>query len=235
MNWKIPGLDKHALLLACAVFCLLLSLTTLLTTSNPYSKHTLIVSDGVGYYLYLPSAFIYHDLSMEWTKPLQNLVTDHRGAQSEWYGLRTFRNGAYLDRYPIGLAVLWTPFFLAAHILSMLTRQPATGFTIWYQAAVGFAGAFYTSLGCVMTYKLLRRYFSIKVSYFTVLTLLLGTNVLEYATQDSSFTHVYSLFLIATALYLTPIWHKNMTYRTSALLAVVLGRMTKDFRPNSGS
>jgi hypothetical protein len=226
MNWKPPQLDKRTSLLFGAIFCLLLSITTLLTTSNPSSKHTIIASDGIGYYLYLPSAFIHHDLSMEWTRPLQTRVTDHRGSQSEWYGLRTFRNGAYLDRYPIGLAVLWTPFFLAAHILSILTNHPATGFTIWYQAAIGLAGAFYGSLGCIMIYRLLRRHFSIKVSYFTVLTLLLGTNLLEYATGDSSFTHVYSLFLIATVLYLTPIWYKNMTYRTSALLAVVLGLTT---------
>ena len=42
--------------------------------------------------------------------------------------------------------------------------------------AIGLAAAFYTALGCIITYKLLRRYFSVKVSYFTVLTLLLGTN-----------------------------------------------------------
>jgi len=93
---------------------------------------------------------------------------------------------------------------------------------MWYQAAIGFAAAFYASLGCVMIYKLLRRYFSVKVSFFTVLTLLLGTNMLSYATYDSSFTHVYSLFLIASILYLTPIWYGRMTYRTSILLAVLL-------------
>jgi len=175
----------------------------------------------MGYYLYLPSAFIHHDLTMEWTQPLQK--EDHYpDPYHEWYGLTTFRKGAYLDKYPIGLAILWLPFFIAAHILTILTGHPATGFTTWYQIAIGFAGAFYTSLGCVMIYKLLRQYFSVKVSYFTVLTLLLGTNMLEYATQGSSFTHVYSLFLIATTLYLTPKWYKNMTYRTSILLAVLL-------------
>jgi len=120
------------------------------------------------------------------------------------------------------MAILWLPFFIAAHLMATLTGHPATGFTNWYQAAIGFAGAFYASLGCVMMYKLLRRYFSIKVSYFTVLTLLLGTNMLEYATQDSSFTHVYSLFLFATILYLTPTWYKNLTYRSSIVLAVLL-------------
>ena len=61
-----------------------------------------------------------------------------------------------------------------------------------------------------------------RISYFTVLTLLLGTNMLSYATYDGSFTHIYSLFLIAAVLYLTPKWYKNMTYRTSILLALSL-------------
>ncbi len=224
MSWKLPKFDKRIFIFFCAVFCLLLSITTLLTTSNLTKR--IIQSDGEGYYLYLPSAFIYHDLSMKWTEPFQKADPNKQASlphqPADWYGLRLFRQGAYLDKYPIGTAILWTPFFIVAHIMSLLTGHPATGFTAWYQIAIGFAGAFYTSLGCVMIYKLLRRYFSVKVSYFTVLTLLLGTNMLEYATQNSSFSHVYSLFLIATILYLTPTWYKNMTYRLSILLAVLL-------------
>ncbi len=224
MSWKFPKFDKRSLVFFCAVFCCLFSITALLMSSK--MSRSIIVSDGEGYYLYLPSAFIHHDLSMEWTQPLQQADPNKQASlphqPADWYGLSPFRKGAYLDKYPIGLAILWIPFFIAAHIMSIHTGHPATGFTIWYQVAIGFAGAFYTSLGCVMIYKLLRRYFSIKVSYLSVLTLLLGTNMLEYATQDSSFTHVYSLFLIATILYLTPAWYKNMTYRISILLAVLL-------------
>ncbi len=219
-----PKLNKRVFIFFCAIFFLLLSITTLLTTSKLSSPT--IKSDGIGYYLYLPSTFIYHDLTMKWTQPLQKENPTNESPLPNqpytWYGLSAFSKGVYLDRYPIGLAILWFPFFIAAHIMSILTGHPATGFTVWYQAAIAFAAAFYTSLGCVMIYKLLRRYFSVRVSYFTVFTLLLGTNLLEYATQDSSFTHVYSLFLIAAILYLTPKWYKNMTYRTSALLAVLL-------------
>jgi len=157
---------------------------------------------------------------MQWTKPLQQ--ADPPGPNGEWYGLTPYTENNYLNKYPIGQAILWTPFFLAAHVLTMLTGQPATGFTVWYQAAIGCAAAVYTALGCVMLYKLLRRQFSVRVSYFTMLTLLLGTNMLSYATYDGSFTHVYSLFLIASVLYVTPLWYKHMTYRTSLLLAVLL-------------
>ena len=192
----------------------------LLTTSK--LPPPIIRSDGEGYYLYLPAVFIHHDLTLQWTQPLHTKDDPADPATGEWHGVTPYRNGTYFNKYTIGQAILWTPFFLAAHILTILTGQPATGFTGWYQAAIGFAAAFYASLGCVMIYLLLRRYFSVKVSYFAVLTLLLGTNMFSYATYDSSFTHVYSLFLIATILYLTPKWYANMTYRTSILLAVLL-------------
>jgi hypothetical protein len=219
LSWKTLGLYKPAFLLFCTIFSLLLSITTLLTSSN---RHDIIRSDGEGYYLYLPAVFIHHDLTMQWTRPLQNKADPPDPTTGEWHGITPYRNGSYLNKYTIGQAMLWTPFFIAAHILTIVTGRPATGFTIWYQAAVGFAAAFYASLGCVMIYKLLRRYFSVRVSYFTVLTLLLGTNMLSYATYDSSFTHVGSLFLIAAILYLIPKWYGNMTYRTSILLAVLL-------------
>jgi hypothetical protein len=215
MSWKTPRPEKRALLLACGIFFLLLSVSTLLSTSH--LSYPTIRSDGEGYYLYLPSVFVYHDLSMKWTQPLQ--AASPQG--DEWNGLIPYKHGVYLDKYTIGQAILWLPFFLVAHLLATFTGHPATGFTTWYQAAIGFAAAFYTSLGCLMMYLLLRRYFSAKVAYFTVLTLLLGTNLLNYATYDSSFTHVYSLFLIAAILYLTPQWYTNMSYRTSIVLAAL--------------
>src|SRR6266702_4467683 len=137
MSWKIPRLNRHAFLLFCAIFCLLLSITTLLTTSN-LSKPT-IRSDGEGYYLYLPAVFIHHDLTMQWTRPLQNKADPPDPATGEWHGITPYRNGVYLNKYTIGQAILWTPFFIVAHLLTIVTGRPATGFTGWYQAAVGFA------------------------------------------------------------------------------------------------
>jgi hypothetical protein len=218
MNRRIFSLNKHVLLLFVAVFCLLLSITTLLVTSNMDSP--VIRSDGKGYYLYLPAVFIHHDLTMKWTDPLR--VADPPGITGEWYGLTSYRDGVYLNKYPVGLAILWLPFFVAAHLMTIVTGQPENGFSRWYQASVGVAAAFYVSVACVMIYLLLRRYFSAKVSYFTVLTLLLGTNLLSYATYDGGFTHAYSLFLTAMILYLIPRWYGSMTYRNSVLLAVLL-------------
>ena len=145
MSLKLSRLNNRTLIFFSAVFCLLLSITTLLTTSN-LSRPT-IRSDGKGYYLYLPAVFIHHDLTMQWTRSLQNKADPPDPATGEWYGLHPYGHGKYLNKYTIGLAILWLPFFLAAHILTIAIGHPATGFTMWYQASIGFAAAFYASLG----------------------------------------------------------------------------------------
>src|SRR5579885_1312571 len=127
MTWTTSKLSKRSLIFFGAIFCLLLSITTLLTTSN-LSRPT-IRSDGEGYYLYLPAVFIHHDLSMKWTQPLwgQSLqLVDHPDLANEWNGLFAYKPGIYLDKYPVGLAMLWLPFFLAAHALTIHTGHPAT-------------------------------------------------------------------------------------------------------------
>src|ERR1700730_15444845 len=96
MGWKIPISNKRICLFSCAIFFLLLSITTLLTTSKMFSQT--IRADGQGYYLYLPAVFIDHDLTMQWTKPLQQ--ADPPGPTGEWYGLTPFNQETYLNKYP---------------------------------------------------------------------------------------------------------------------------------------
>ena len=102
MKWKLPKPDKKTLLIFCGVFSLLIVVNILLTSSN--LSNPVIRSDGKGYYLYLPSVFIHHSLTMHWTEPM-------RGDGGVLFSLSAVRPGVYLDKYPIGMAILWLPFF----------------------------------------------------------------------------------------------------------------------------
>ncbi len=210
MRRMLTKIDRRAAILFAGVFCLSLLTSALLLCNNALLNHTVIISDGIGYYLYLPAAFIHHDMTMAWEVARPAALTSY----------------TYLDRYAIGMAVLWVPFFLAGHAMTLLTGHIADGFTIWYQAAIACAGAFYTALGCVFTYLLLRRYFSTRVSYFTVLTICIGTNLYFYATGNASYSHAGSFCLTAAVLYLTPVWYERLSYGTSLLLAIALGLAT---------
>lgn len=55
-----------------------------------------IRSDGVGYYLYLPATFIYHDISM------QSIAVEHfNGHIPKWTGARLYKKGVkkYVPSY----------------------------------------------------------------------------------------------------------------------------------------
>ena len=85
-----------------------------------------IRSDGFGYYAYLPSWFIYHDSTFD------ALARDCCGGAFptirpifRWPG-----TGAWVDKCPMGVAILATPFFLIAHVLTRWSNLSPDGFSL---------------------------------------------------------------------------------------------------------
>lgn len=154
-----------------------------------------VYSDGFGYYLYLP-AVIHGDFSFGfiegWEHPfeLKEVV------------------GGMIDKYPVGVAILESPFFFLAHVVCLLKdaltgSMTATGYSNLYQYMVLFGGVFYWIVGTILLYKLLERYlgFSKRVSLLTCIVITYGTNLFHYASYDACFSHVYSYFLFNLFLF----------------------------------
>jgi hypothetical protein len=169
-----------------------------------YSKPLIyppIRSDGVGYYLYLPAVFIYHDIS------LQSIAESHfKGHIPENAGAALWKDtGNYLIKFPIGEAVLMTPFFLVAWIFSLIsslfsaTRYDAFSHPFQYMAAV--SGLFYAAAGLSILRGILQKYFRRNTVLLVLIGLLFGTDLFHYATCDSVFSHAYSFFLFVVFLY----------------------------------
>ena len=91
-----------------------------------------IASDGKGYYIYLPAAFIYHDFSYEFTKQteLQHYSGDIQPP------VATLSNGEKLNKYFVGEAMLLLPFFLIAYLLSIICGAAVDGYGFVFQAMV---------------------------------------------------------------------------------------------------
>jgi len=157
-----------------------------------------IRSDGVGYYAYLPAFFIDHDLSMSTLARRQ-----FAGAIPLYTGIGPYRNsGKYLDKYPIGVAMLISPFFLAADLACVLFGPPGsrTGFTMPYQVASVAAGACYACAGLFLLYSALRRMFDPLAAIAALLLITYATNVFHYASYDAIYSHVFSFFLVCALL-----------------------------------
>ena len=130
-----------------------------------------------------------------------------------------------MNAHPIGVAVLQTPFFLIAHALTKWSNLSPDGFTLYYQHAAGLAGTFWTVAGLFVMRALLRRFVTDRIAAVTLLTMLFGTNLYHYATFDSTYSHPYSFFLLASLLFLTDRWTRadGADMRDAVLLGIVSG------------
>ena len=131
----------------------------------------------------------------------------------------------WVNAHPIGVAVLQTPFFLIAHALTKWSNLSPDGFTLYYQHAAGLAGTFWTVAGLFAMRALLRRFVTDRIAAVTLLTMLFGTNLYHYATFDSTYSHPYSFFLLASLLFLTDRWTRadGADMRDAVLLGIVSG------------
>lgn len=164
--------------------------------------------DAGGYYWYLPSAFIYHDLKGQHFK--DSILHQYSPTPPEdfQYGYQ-HSSGNYVIRYTLGTALLEAPFFFIAHIVAKPLGYPADGFSRPYQFMIYLGGILFALLGLWYLRKLLLHYYSDKVTAIVLLLLVFGTNYLNYAGIDTGMTHGW-LF----TMYVLILWNTHLYYHT---------------------
>jgi hypothetical protein len=164
------------------------------------SWERVINSDGKGYYAYLPALFIYHDLNYKFLEHYEAKYYPADKLVFKEFRIKT-ADGIVNKCFP-GLAIVWLPFFLIAHLLSTLFGFEPDGYSLIYQYAIAFSALFYLWLGCRFLFKLLVNIeASEKDAAFITLLIGLGTNLIFYTIIEGSMTHVYSFGLITLFLY----------------------------------
>lgn len=223
LNKSIKFISKHIILLITLAALFAYAFVYI----NKYSSFP-IRSDGEGYYAYLPSYLIYKD-------PTMTCVAEGEYKHdARLFGMnRISVTGYYLDKYPIGEAVLLLPFFLLGHFLSLLLGYPADGYSFFYQHSAGLAGLFYMVLGLFFVKKTLKRYFSDKITTITLFVIVFATNLFHYGTYDSIFSHTFSFFLFSAFIFLIPEWYLHpSSYKNSIPLGIIGGLITLVRIPN---
>jgi len=202
---------------------ILFILTTIYTLRFFNSSKTIISGDGHGYYAFLPSIFIYHDLA----NPNLDLYDPDR----EWLEYHIFHqveNGNYIDKYPIGLAILWLPFFLLAYFISHFYYLPVDGYNYIFQYLIGFSALIYLSGGLITLLIILRDKLKLQLlpAIFTILAIFWGTNLFNYGWAQIAMSHVYSFFLLSVILYLIISWRHKPSFKLSLFLGLAMGLFT---------
>ena len=186
--------------------------------------------DTMGYYLYLPSQFIYNDLDLSQKVWLDSSIEKYNSTATLY---QTFKaeNGKWVFRYPIGLSILNAPFFFVAdRIASGSDQFERVGFSLVYQFFWVLGGLFYGMLGLFYVRKVLLEYFSDGLSAILFLLITLATNLIEQLTLANGGVHNFLFALLSFALWQSIQWHKTYKLKYLLALAAALG-LTAISRP----
>ena len=209
---------------ATAVLLFLALAIGVLFNVRRWNDRDLLRWDSDCYYLYLPAAFIHHDLrGMRWLQQ----VPPGRGPEGYrfGYGLQPGKD-ADLRCYKctLGVALSELPFFLVAHAWMRATDPArADGYAPVYHLSVGVASAVWATLGLLVLARFLRRRCSDAASATALLALGLGTNLFFYASYAGGMAHPWLFFLTALLLERTDRWHTHQHLRDALLIGAVLG------------
>lgn len=216
-NWHMPELAIMTLLVAVIQFGL------------GHSDER-IKADGAGHFDYLPSIFLHHDFIRK--DVLRDDDWDLYGRTETLGGYADYK-GRTVNKYPIGTALLQSPFFAAtflfedADVLKQNLKGPP------FQWAVFCAALFYLFLGLIFFKKLLRQFNIDQITIFICQALLVfATGLLHYVSDDPAYGHVYSFFAITAFLHFSKRYFDGQQLIDFLWMSVLLGLIFLIRNPN---
>lgn len=187
-----------------------------------FNNSDIIKWDCYGYYLYLPSIFIYDDPGLKnqvWIDTLQNRYHP----TESFYQVRDGIDGKRSVKYPCGSAILWSPFFFAAHALAEPLGYPADGLSPPYNWAVLLAGIIYAFIGLWFLRKVLKHFFEDHIAAICMVLITLGTNYWQMSASETIMPHGTSFALNCVLLWLIIRWHEQPSFGRSVAMGMLLG------------
>ena len=198
------------------------ALVVVIVTATACFSPNIISWDTFGYYLYLPQVFINNDLGFSNLEQVQSIVDTYQNTGT-LYQIWQTETGDWLIRYTSGQAVLFAPFFLIAHAFTLLTGGVADGFSLPYQIAL-FAGCLcYFIVAMYLLRRILLYFFSDRTTAFTLLLLILGTNLFANTIFSISGIHSQLFFLYTLLIFFTIRWHNRPTWGNILPIAIACG------------
>jgi len=156
--------------------------------SKTFTYHSELWADKAGYNVYLPSLFIYNFNANEFPNTMD--VKTGNG-----FKLDTI-TGKVITKYPIGVALLESPFWITAHLFS----QSKDGYSKLYQKSIDFSGSFYLTLGMFFLFFSFKKKCSIRIPI--ILLIILSSGIFYYGIFETGMSHIYSFACLACIIFL---------------------------------
>lgn len=184
-------------------------------------KYT-ILSDGKGYYAYLPATFIYHDLNLGFYDSIEARYYDEHTK----YDFRSGADGKVIDKYFAGVAVMQAPFFLAGHAATLMSDEPADGYSKYYVMFICLGAIFWLAIGLHYLRQFLRLHRASEGrNAFVLYVIFFGTNLFYYTLVEPTMSHLYSFSLVSMFLYFGKRWidfgEKKYALKTAFVLGMI--------------
>ncbi len=179
--------------------------------------------DVSGYYMYLPAAFIYHDLKN--INFLDSIMNKYHPTPDRQQAFK-HNSGHYVMKYSIGQSLQYLPFFIVAHLLAEPLGFEADGFSKPYQLAIQVGSLFMSLLGLWMLRKILLKFFTYTTVAIVLILIAFGTNYLNYAAIDGAMTHNWLFSWYTILIYYTIRFHEKQTIKNAAMIGISVGIMS---------
>jgi len=206
--------------LSALIIALIVTFMTgnMLTVKHWKEEQRVIEWDAISYYAYLPAAFIHHDLSLSFADgydgPHKLVVWPEKGPE-----------GKYVIKTTMGLSLIWMPFFLAGHVVALITDSDAGGYSEPYKFFLQVSALVFLLIGLIYLRKILLAYASDRITALVLASFVLGTNLYWYTLFQGTMAHVYSFALITAFIWYSMKWHDAGKQKAwpAARLGLLLG------------
>lgn len=213
-------------LVVIALICL--TVTEVHLNLARHRSRAVIAWDVMGYYSYLPATFIEQDLRLSFITP----ENEHLYQQTR-YAYHDDRLGHHILKYPMGMAILYAPFFFTAHLLAGPLGEQADGYSEIYHLCIEYSGVFYLCFGMLFLRRLLLLYVPEPVAAGSMLLIFFATNLLCYSTIDPGMSHSYSFSLFAVLLYVTARYYRHPRWQAALAAGILVGLLILVRPPNA--
>ncbi|MBU2554792.1 MAG: hypothetical protein KKF98_10070 [Bacteroidetes bacterium] len=196
----------------------------------PKPNAVFIDGDGSGHYAYLPAILLNHSVDFSAV-----LASEKARKSADYVGHNYHEiNGVTINKFTFGTAIMLSPFFILAAIISHWAGLPVDGYNIVFQYAVGVGAVFWCTIGLFFLIKLLVLFhISRRVAGRAAVLGLFSTNLFMYSYIAPSFSHVYSFSVIAAFAYFVARFFLNLKARDLYLASFLFG-MIIVIRPVNG-
>ena len=201
---------------------------------NPWVR-----GDGVGYYAYLRSALIDHDLRFEndYLPANESFVISHIDAQGRLLPRLYTKTGYVENHFSVGPAILWAPVMLVVHGTVLLADHfgahvAADGYSRPYLLAMAFTTACYGFLSLFLAFRIARKYFDDPWPFLATVGIWMASSLPIYMYFNPSWSHALSAFTVALFLWY---WERTRLQRTAGqwvILGLMAGLMGNVYYPN---